>query len=101
MKCDDWNTRKLCVDISYAMLVIDEEINKNYHEDVLELKYDKIKHVRDSVNNYINLYRQIYNVGKEKDGYGNAVDSYRYTIDESRTFKQNNENSVGKNKKEP
>jgi uncharacterized membrane protein YcgQ (UPF0703/DUF1980 family) len=51
------------VDIAYALLVINQTINENIHSIVRELKYDKIKHVRDSVNNYEKLYEQIF--GKE------------------------------------
>ncbi len=51
------------MDIAYALLVINQTINENIHSIVRELKYDKIKHVRDSVNNYEKLYEQIF--GKE------------------------------------
>jgi hypothetical protein len=64
-KSDDWNVRKLCVDISYALLVIDGKINEVLYHNVIELKYDKIKFVRDSVSNYTTLYRQIN--GNERD----------------------------------
>ena len=50
----------MCVDISYAMLVIYKEISSTVHNILKELKYDKIKHVRDSVNNYEQLYKQVF-----------------------------------------
>lgn len=30
-KNDDWNTRKICVDIAYALLVIRQEANETLH----------------------------------------------------------------------
>jgi len=60
LKSDDWNCRKSCVDIGNALLVINNEISQNIHNMIKELKYDKIKHVRDSVNNYEALYKQTY-----------------------------------------
>lgn len=41
-------------------MVVKEEINSVLHELVKELKYDKIKNVRDSVINYESLYKQVY-----------------------------------------
>lgn len=52
LKSEDWNCRKVSVDICYALLVIKEEIHEGMHSIVRELKYDKIKHVRDAVVNY-------------------------------------------------
>jgi hypothetical protein len=52
LRNEDWNCRKVCVDISYALLDINREINQNVHGIVKEMKYDKIKHVRESANNY-------------------------------------------------
>ena len=63
-KNDDWNTRKLSVDISYSLLLISKETNSILHEGVKDLKYDKIKHVRESVNNYNVLHKQIHGDGK-------------------------------------
>jgi len=60
LRNDDWNCRKICIDICYALLDINREMNPNIHSVVKEMKYDKIKHVRDSVNNYEILYRQIF-----------------------------------------
>lgn len=51
------------MDIAYALLVINQSISESIHAIVKELKYDKIKHVRDSVNNYEKLHEQIF--GKE------------------------------------
>lgn len=59
-KSDEWNTRKICVDIAYGLLVVNNEANSVFHEYIKELKYDKIKHVRDSVANYNAFYKQIY-----------------------------------------
>jgi len=60
LKHEDWNCRKMCVDISYALLVIKKEISSTIHNIIKELKYDKIKHVWDSVNNYEQLYKQMF-----------------------------------------
>ena len=60
LKSEDWNCRKICVDIGNALLIINHEIAPNIHNLVKELKYDKIKHVRESVNNYEALYKQTY-----------------------------------------
>lgn len=49
---DDWNCRKTCVDICYAMLLIREQPNVPTLAVLKELKYDKIRHVREAVNNY-------------------------------------------------
>ncbi len=51
------------MDIAYALLVINQRIPEQLHAIIRELKYDKIKHVRDSVNNYDKLHEQIF--GKE------------------------------------
>ena len=64
LKNDDWNTRKICVDISYSLLVIREEANEALHHLIKDMRYDKIKHVREAVANYYVLYKQIY--GDEK-----------------------------------
>jgi hypothetical protein len=63
LRHEDWSCRKNCIDIAYALLVINQSINDSIHNIVKELKYDKIKHVRDSVNNYEKLHEQIF--GKE------------------------------------
>lgn len=63
LRHEDWSCRKNCVDIGYALLVINQVVNEAVHSIVKELKYDKIKHVRDSVNNYEKLHEQIF--GKE------------------------------------
>lgn len=60
LKNEDWSCRKACVDLSYALLEINQQINPNIHAAVKENKYDKIKHVRDSVNNYEVLHKHIY-----------------------------------------
>jgi len=57
---EEWGIRKVCIDISYALFVVRTEVNSVLHSHVIELKYDKIKHVRDSANNYTTLYKQIY-----------------------------------------
>lgn len=46
-------------------MVINQSAIRVLHDGVLELRYDKIKHVRDAVGNYTNLYKQIY--GEEKE----------------------------------
>ena len=46
LKSEDWNCRKICVDIGNALLIINHEIAPSIHNLVKELKYDKIKHVR-------------------------------------------------------
>jgi hypothetical protein len=60
LKSDDWNCRKICVDIGNALLIINNQISESIHGMIKELKYDKIKHVRESVNNYEVLYKQNY-----------------------------------------
>ena len=60
LRSEDWNCRKTCVDIGNALLIINHEISQNIHNLIKELKYDKIKHVRESVNNYQALYKQTY-----------------------------------------
>jgi hypothetical protein len=60
LKHEDWSVRKACVDICYSLMVVKEEINSVLHEIIKELKYDKIKNVRDSVSNYESLYKQVY-----------------------------------------
>eukprot|EP00919_Chromeraceae_sp_WS-2016_P078561 GHVR01186210.1.p1 GENE.GHVR01186210.1~~GHVR01186210.1.p1 ORF type:complete len:154 (+),score=0.25 GHVR01186210.1:127-588(+) len=60
LRSDDWNTRKTSVDICYALMVVKEEINEALHKIITELKYDKIKHVREAVGNYQALYKQLY-----------------------------------------
>jgi hypothetical protein len=60
LRNEDWNCRKTSVEIAYALLVINQQINETVHTTIKELKYDKIKHVRDSVNNYEALYKQVY-----------------------------------------
>ena len=61
------------MDISYALLVISKEINTALHEGVKELKYDKIKHVRDSVSNYNVLHKQLYGDGKTEHSTPNSM----------------------------
>jgi hypothetical protein len=40
--------------------VVKEEISPAINQLIKELKYDKIKHVRDAVGNYEALYKQFY-----------------------------------------
>jgi hypothetical protein len=56
LRHEEWSCRKNCVDIAYALLVINHRIHEAVHSAIKELKYDKIKHVRDSVNNYDKLH---------------------------------------------
>lgn len=52
LRSEDWNVRKACVDLCYTFMVVKEEVNSVLHELVKEMKYDKIKNVRDAVGNY-------------------------------------------------
>ena len=87
LKHEDWSCRKTCVDIGNALLIINHEISESIHKLIKELKYDKIKHVRESVNNYQILYKQTY--GQETPEKPNKhYTSFRETKTKTQTDKK-------------